>query len=270
MFQFIEDKSSSRKFTSFACDYFGDMHLFENSWSVSDESFSCQSDLLYTFENQFRISALSLNPSNHHQLILGDTEGNLKLVQISESKRQKSGRNSVQLSTLIGSDNVTTFKSINQLIWRGDSRILGLGNDNSISVIEPSTLQATFRINTGHSTPLVGEVAGDDPSLTLVGFEDGYIRFFDLRSSQKKAERLFKSHVNSVSCLRGNQDDSNLFVSGALDGIAKVWDMRSDRPLYSVKIAENSKIFDVNWTGKREFLTGGDDSSITQHVMNTQ
>ena len=248
-------------------DYFGDLHLFENTLDLSENNFKSESNLLYTFENNARISSLTPNPLNQNQFIMGDIQGNLKFIQISEIKKKKTEKTVLRLDTLVGSDNITSFKSVNDLLWTDNSRIICLGNDNSISSVEPTSLQASFRINTEYSTPLKLEIRDQSPNCVMVGFEDGYLRLFDLRSNSKKAERLFKSHVQSISSLHFNKWDSNLFVSGGLDGLSKIWDLRSDRPLYSVKVTDNSKIFSVKWVGVRQFLSGGDDSSLTHHVM---
>ena len=265
LFKFFPQQDSSN-FLSMSADYFGDLHLFKNKINLSKDNFSSESNVLYTFENHIRISSLYLNPQNQNQFVMGDIEGNLKFIQISEI-RKKTNNTVLQLDTLVGSDNITSFKSVNDLIWTSNSKILCLGNDNSISTLEPSSLQASFRINTEYSTPLKAEVIKENPNCVMIGFEDGYLRLFDLRNNTKKAERLFKSHAQTVSCLNFNKYDQNLLVSGALDGLTKIWDMRSDRPLYSVKIADNSKIFSVKWSGSRQFLSGGDDSSLTHHVM---
>lgn len=200
-------------------------------------------------------------------MILGDIEGNLKLVQISEKKSQKTDQYGIRLDTLVGADNATSFKSVNDLVWTHEGTIICVGNDNSLSLIEPSTLQSIFRINTQYSTPLKIGSRHRSNQCTLIGFEDGNLRLFDLRSNQKKAQKLFKSHSQMISSVDFCPYEDNLFISGALDGVVKVWDMRSDLPLYSVNVAQNSKIFSVKWVSGKVFVSGGDDSSLTQHVL---
>ena len=255
LFRFLPHRHSTEAsdFMSFSADYHGDLSVFEHSVGLGTDDWQHRSSLVYTFENQCRVTALSMNPGNQDQLILGDIEGNLKLVQMSDSGKSEDAQWSLRLNTLVGNDNLTSFKSVNDLKWSSESSIVGLGNDNSVSLVEPSSLQPILRINTQFSTPLVCALRENSAKCTLVGFEDGYLRLFDLRSNQKKAQSLYKSHSQMVSSLDFNKVDGNLFVSGGVDGLVKVWDMRSDRPLYSVKVAENSKIFCVRWTSKTTF-----------------
>ena len=198
-------------------------------------------------------------------LIMGDIEGNLKLMQFQQ--QNKKGFESVYLNSLITSDNTTNFKRINHLSWVTRSSILCLGNDNSISIIEPSTLQASFRINTNFSTPFVADHQESKRDVIIVGFEDGYIKMFDLRKNQKKADRFFKSHSQGIACLETNPFDDDLFASGGLDGIVKVWDFRSDLPLYSISTTVNSKTLALKWKSRSALFSGGDDTSVTLHTL---
>ena len=271
----VEDENSP-SFLSLNADYYGGLHLrnhyIPEASQLSDlptenKLPSLKTEELYSFDNQVRISAMRTSPWSPNSLILGDIEGNLKLFHIEESI--KKNQREAKMNLLINSDNVTNFKKINYLQWVNKSHILALGNDNSINIIEPSTLQANFRINTKFATPLTASKFKSSEDNILVGFEDGYIKLFDLRKNQRRAERLFKSHSKGISCISTNQFDNGLFLSGDLDGLVKVWDYRSDLPLFSITTVTNSKIFSLNWVSKTGFVSGGDDTCLTFHSLDS-
>lgn len=254
-------------FLSFKADYFGEIHLTAHdlpSKGVNEDG-KFKSRDLYTFDNKHRVSVMKKSLFDDSQILIGDIEGNLKMLKLDESfKKNKYG---ASLSLLSHSDNLTNFKRINDICWISKHHLVMLGNDNSINVIEPSTLQCSFRINTKFSTPFVCDNNKSNNDIVNVGFEDGYIKLFDLRKNQKKADKLFKSHNKAVSVIKFSPYDENLFLSGGMDGISKVWDVRSDLPLFSVSTTFNTKIFDLNWISSNEFVTGGDDSAVTFHSL---
>ena len=65
----------------------------------------------------------------------------------------------------------------------------------------------------------------------------------------------------------------NVFVTCALDGELKLWDMRNEQaPLSVLKRANASanddlKLFALNWNGGSQILSGGSDSHISVHEM---
>lgn len=271
MFEFIErpsesDPTTDLDFYSFNSDYFGDVHLRRHTSQRSDSpQLSTASQEMFTFDNQVRVSTITKSQIDPHNIILGDIEGNLKLLRLEE--KFKDNNLQVKLIPMIHSDNVTNFKRVNDFSWISNTELLVLGNDNSINLVDSSTLQPCFRINTKHSTPLKSAAHPLAPSTVIAGFEDGYIKMFDLRKNNRKAERFFKSHLNGISQLVADPIRSDLFLSAGFDGKVKVWDFRSDIPLYSIDLASNSKILALQWVDQLRFFSAGDDTRLTLHSL---
>lgn len=277
VFSFIQRSNTNSQdqidFYSLNADYYGEVHLRRHQANKSQLTAASnqetqtltQNQECDVFDNQVRVTKISTSLDNPHQIIFGDNEGNLKLLRIEEKLKENILYSS--LVPLIHSDNVTNFKRINDITWMSNQELLVLGNDNSINVVDSSTLQSCFRINTKHSTPVTATTHPTNTSLALTGFEDGYIKLFDLRKNHKKAERFFKSHFNGISKLIADPIRSDLFLSAGFDGKVKVWDFRSDVPLYSIDVASGAKILALQWVDRVKFFSAGDDTRLTLHSL---
>lgn len=76
----------------------------------------------------------------------------------------------------------------------------------------------------------------------FTGHEDGNIRIFDEKARNKTAIKLCKSHTKWISDIKVHPVNQNIFASASYDGLVKIWDMRSDFPLSSIKIHKD-KLF---------------------------
>lgn len=113
--------------------------------------------------------------------------------------------------------------------------------------------------------------------LILVGSEDATIRLWDTRlNSTKGAVSSYENHTRGITQVQFNPKNENVFVSGSLDGTVKLWDLRNDEvPLANLKQNQKKenkdfKIFAVEWNGASQILSGGSDSHISMHSMNSE
>ena len=78
------------------------------------------------------------------------------------------------------------------------------------------------------------------------------------------ALKLCKSHVKWISDLAMHPVNENIFASCGYDGLVKVWDMRSDYPLSSIK-SHKDKLFSLLWANSNLLVSGGSDSKVCVH-----
>lgn len=120
-----------------------------------------------------------------------------------------------------------------------------------------------FNINFKDSA-VTATAFGQKSDLILTGHEDGNIRVFDERARNKVAIKLCKSHMQWVSALAFHPMNQNIFASAAYDGLVKIWDLRSDFPLSSVK-CHKDKLFSLLWLDEDYLVSGGSDSKTCVH-----
>jgi WD40 repeat protein len=124
---------------------------------------------------------------------------------------------------------------------------------------------------TSHKVP--SAIDSSSESTLLTGHEDAIIRLWDVRSgaSEKTFKAVFESHSKWVSSVRFNPTVENVFVSGSFDGTVKLWDLRNEEaPLATLKkkdADEEYKVFDVEWNGPSQIVSGGSDSHVSIHTL---
>lgn len=96
-------------------------------------------------------------------------------------------------------------------------------------------------------------------SAVLTAYADGAVGLWDTRSGAGE-QRRFRSHTGWVSSV-AFRGDAPLFVTGSYDNTVKLWDLRSNIPLYTIGNAadvSSDKVFAVAWgNGERDILSGG-------------
>jgi len=74
-----------------------------------------------------------------------------------------------------------------------------------------------------------------------------------------------------VSKVAFNPASDNVFISGSLDGEVKMWDLRSQVPLSTMKEgnkgATDLKVLAASWNGANTILSGGTGKSIHVHAI---
>ncbi|XP_014483139.1 PREDICTED: ribosome biogenesis protein WDR12 homolog [Dinoponera quadriceps] len=92
---------------------------------------------------------------------------------------------------------------------------------------------------------------------------DKHVRLYDPRSSEGIVMKtLYISHTQWVQCVRWSSMNEHLFISGAYDGIVKLWDTRSPKtPLFDLTGHED-KVLCCDWSHPRLIVSGGADNTL--------
>lgn len=78
--------------------------------------------------------------------------------------------------------------------------------------------------------------ANGNEQIVLGGHEDGAVRLYDLREAAARQRKKFDAHTRYVSQVRFNPRVEQVFLTSALDGMVKMWDLRNDQvPLCVLK-----------------------------------
>jgi mitogen-activated protein kinase organizer 1 len=77
----------------------------------------------------------------------------------------------------------------------------------------------------GHSQEVLDADCSHDHSFLCTASADKTCFYFDV--STGKILRKFRGHAGRVQCVRFNLVDSNMLISGSIDGKVKLWDLRA-------------------------------------------
>lgn len=118
---------------------------------------------------------------------------------------------------------------VQSMSWASQSILIVGCVDHQIKVFDMDKLQVQASVFTNHkvATALACNFANDS-QLVLAGHEDGYVRLYDLRQSQVKQTKVFECHDRYISNVKINPMNENVFVTCALDGVLKLWDIRNE------------------------------------------
>lgn len=134
--------------------------------------------------------------------------------------------------------------------------------------MERQKVQASVFTNHKVTTTLDCNFSNDN-QLVLAGHEDGLVRLYDLRQTQVKQTKTFECHDRYISQVQINPRAENVFVTCALDGLLKMWDLRNEQaPLFELKrkdAGDDAKLFGLAWNGASQILSGGSDSRVSVH-----
>ena len=160
--------------------------------------------------------------------------------------------------------------------WASQSVLIAGCTDHQLRVFDMERQQVQASIFTNHkvATTIDSNFVNDN-QLVLAGHEDGMVRLYDLRQTQVKQTKAFECHDRYISNVKINTRAENVFVTCALDGLLKLWDMRNEQaPLYVLKRgggaaseSEDAKLFGLAWNGASQILSGGSDSHVSVHQM---
>lgn len=90
-----------------------------------------------------------------------------------------------------------------------------------------------------------------------------YIRAWDSRAPDNStAKTAYTSHSDWVSRVGFGSKNTNLFISGDYDNLAKLWNLRSRKACLFDLIDHYDKVLDVTWNNPDFVLSGSADSTF--------
>ena len=98
------------------------------------------------------------------------------------------------------------------------------GSDKTVKLWNPYK-QIKLQTFSGHSQEVMDADCSCDHSFLCSASADKSIFYFDVATA--KVIRKYRGHVGRVNCVRFNLEESNLIISGSIDGKVKIWDLRS-------------------------------------------
>jgi len=184
------------------------------------------------------VESLATNPVNSDIFVAGGSDKNLYFYKVDEKF------NDFVNTKKSSKDNIKKFKpydetpahtdTITCLSWINHNHLLSGSLDHTLNILNTDRKVQIFNINFKDSA-VTSNAFGPLSDLILSGHEDGNIRVFDEKSKSKVAVKLCKSHQKWISDLKFHPINQNIFASASYDGLVKIWDMRSDYPLSSVR-----------------------------------
>jgi ribosome biogenesis protein YTM1 len=184
------------------------------------------------------VSTLSLNPLANTLFVTGDHEGSLRIWE----KEEGSGL------VLRGEKSGAHAGPVLKSLWASSTEIYSAGFDDAFKVFDCQALVNTYFIYFKDSLATTFEVNQSRKAL-LTGHVGGSIRLFDDQARNKTTQKVFKSHSTYVSAIKINPFDNQVFASADFGGKVKVWDFRTELPLFTIDAHGDDKVFDLVWTG---------------------
>jgi ribosome biogenesis protein YTM1 len=183
------------------------------------------------------------------QIVTGSFDSTVKMWSMNTKMRKIS-----PLGTASGHTQPVTCVKISEL------NITSSSLDHSIRVWDLETL-TDYKVMT-NDKPIMSFDSLND--LLLSTHTDSYIRLWDSRSKEGSVVKLkFSGHVGWVSRVQWSRLDEHQFASCGYDGAIKLWDIRSNIPIYSLQASED-KLLALAWK-EAQVVAGGQDKKIKFH-----
>lgn len=134
-----------------------------------------------------------------------------------------------------------------------------VSEDHTVKTWDLVTARCVDTRQTGFSLLSVARVAG----LVATGSLARHINLHDPRALVEQRGRKLVGHTNFVVDLAPNPLDERQFALASHDGTVKVWDVRGDRPLYSLaRESGEGKALAVLWHADIGIVSGGEDKRV--------
>ncbi|CAN3475185.1 ribosome biogenesis protein Ytm1p [Diutina catenulata] len=139
-----------------------------------------------------------------------------------------------------------------------------VSQDHTIKTWDLYTARCVDTKQTGYSLLSVLQLPAH--SLLATGSSARHINLSDPRSQDATSKKLV-GHTNFVVSLAACPDNSHMFSSASHDGTVKVWDVRGDKPMYTItregaKAGDKVKLFGVAWDASIGIISGGSDKKL--------
>lgn len=141
-----------------------------------------------------------------------------------------------------------------------------VSQDHTIKTWDLVTSRCVDTRTTGYS--LLSLLQLPQVNLLATGSLARHINLHDPRTSSTSVDqtsRKLVGHTNLVVSLAACPNNHNMFASASHDGTVKVWDVRSDKSLYTITREGEStaeKVFAVDWDAAVGIISGGLDKKV--------
>lgn len=148
---------------------------------------------------------------------------------------------------------------VEAVLFDQDSTVAySVSQDHSIKTWDLETLRAVSSASTGFS--LLSAVSLPEAHLLACGSLARHILLHDPRAGGASVVRQLVGHTGFVVLLAKEPGLEYGLVSGSHDGTVRVWDIRGEKSVYSMK--QDGKVLAVDW-GKEGIVCGGEDKKVT-------
>lgn len=142
-----------------------------------------------------------------------------------------------------------------------------VSQDHTIKTWDLVTSRCVDTRTTGYS--LLSVLQLPEVNLIASGSSARHINLHDPRTQAGATEKQISKlsgHTNFVVDLTACPTNGNMFASASHDGTVKVWDVRAEKPLYTIsrEAGEKSKdkVFGVSWDREIGIVSGGEDKKV--------
>lgn len=150
---------------------------------------------------------------------------------------------------------------------KNDSTVgYSVSQDHTIKTWDLVTSRCVDTRSTGFSLLSILQIPSKHVLIT--GSSARHINIHDPRVNASETELINEKllgHTNFVVGLSECPYNDNMFALASHDGMVKVWDIRANKPLYTITREEkvkNPKIFDVHWDTDIGIISGGSDKKL--------
>lgn len=191
----------------------------------------------YSHKIEANYEKLSSNFKSKNIFVAGKKNGEIDIYKIPSSKNSK--KNSYSLSPEISMS--FSKNPIGSLSWISEN-LIGVGDIDSIYVINSESKVLTTKINTNHH--YCTNIRSIDEKL-ISSHDNGSFKIWDYKNSGSLVLSNNKSHQGLISGLLTFDNKPNFITSG-YDGLIKFWDLRNVKSEYQkIEIENKPKIFSI-------------------------
>ena len=117
---------------------------------------------------------------------------------------------------------------------RSDGKLLAAGCKIPVVKIFQTDTKAQLRILEGHKRPVQVVKWAKTKKNIFSCSDDNTARYWDIASG--KCTAVFEGHSDYVRCASGNPTNLDTWITGGMDGVINLWDIRSSQsPVVTMK-----------------------------------
>ncbi|GJJ76881.1 regulatory associated protein of mTOR [Entomortierella parvispora] len=233
------------------------MHSFEPQMVIADDKRNIsvwnwkEGQLLNRFSNANPrgtsiTSVKFINEDDVAMLLVASGEGVVKLYR----KYDEPNHTDIVTSWRVLSDMAPSSKSTGTITdWQQGRGALLVGGDSKIIRVWDAAREFCISDIPTRSGAPVTSITSDQVSgnVFVAGFGDGAVRVYDRRQPQHQAlTMVWKKHKSWIQNVRMQRGGFRELVSGSVDGIIKVWDVRQQESLRTIEVRDPISALDLH------------------------